>query len=108
MHLHNAKEESLTNLLSSYLFFLYGLPKVVSSKTFADILQKIVYKKTNIDLSADNIKLTTHPNLSVILYVKKITASNDNKEKIFISDNLYVGYNLIKRTKPVISLKKIM
>ena len=80
----------------SYLFFLYGLPKIVNSKTFEKSLHKIVYNKTNIDFSADSIKLTTHPNLSANIYIKKITAQNSNKEKIFTSDNLYADFDLIK------------
>ena len=82
----------------SYLFFLYGLPKLVNSKTFANKLQQIVYKKTNINLSFDNIKLITQPNFSADLYVKNISAFSNNKEKIFASDNLYIGFDIIRPT----------
>ena len=80
----------------SYLFFLYGLPKIVNSKTFEKSLHKIVYNKTDIDLSTDSIKLETHPNLSVDLYIQKITALNSNREIFFASDNLYAGFDLVK------------
>ncbi len=80
----------------SYLFFLYGLPKIVNSKTFEKSLHKIVYNKTDIDLSTDSIKLKTHPNFSVDLYIQKITALNSNREIFFASDNLYAGFDLVK------------
>ena len=49
---------------TAYSTFLFALPKIVNSKTVINKITGKIYEKTQVKISADNLKLNTFPNLS--------------------------------------------
>ncbi len=85
----------LTTLIS-YGLFLYVLPTIINSSIVIKKIEKYIFKKANIEIKIDSLKLKTHYDLSANVYIKKIIINN-KKEEIIKSDNLNIKFLLISK-----------
>lgn len=78
----------LTVFLSGlYLLYIFVLPVILNSVKVNSYIEKIIYKKSGIEISTNNLKIKTYRNLSVSVLADKIELKKQNK-KVFDANNI--------------------
>ena len=78
-----------------YGFFLFGLPKLLSSPEYINKYQTFIKEKTNFDTTINNFNLKTKPNLGIEIYLKHLDLNSDKKEQLANIKNLSYNTNLL-------------
>ncbi len=79
-----------------YCAFLYLLPSVLNSPEIILKAEKILNEKTHLNLTADNLRFKTHPDLSVSINADKIFLEDADKKSVFKTNNIAFYFNLLK------------
>ena len=80
-----------------YAAFLFAVPKLAQSNYIKNKVELAIYERTNIRINLNNTVIKTHPSLSVDLNADKISGTyKDETDNIFILDNIFCKFSLIK------------
>ena len=88
------------------LFYLYGLPKLVSNPNFIEFVQKTVKKSVNAELILDSPILKTSPKLRIDFKIKNILLSKDG-ETLLNAENFDINLSLKKILRKQILINKL-
>ncbi|MBQ9245329.1 hypothetical protein IJ182_03570 [bacterium] len=85
----------LLGLALIYSFYLFCVPKILSSSKFKTKINSIIYEKTGIEVNSEHFNVKTFPNLMIKVDADKINLDTKNDELIQ-ADNFEVLFDIKK------------